>query len=156
MHLFVCISAEYKAFMFAAHVSTLSFLVCICVSALCGSFVVLDCWRWLKMLPSGTDSVLLRAGSNDRPIWNNKDRNKEKRRWVMTAWKGYSISWQSELLSYKTDWIFACGASAAWAHVQYAQIFLHTQIHTQERSYLNTRGSCTLLSCTCSNLCTKV
>lgn len=40
------------------------------------------------MLPSGTDCGLLQAGSNDRHIWNNKG----KKRWVMTAWKGDSIS----------------------------------------------------------------
>lgn len=47
----------------------------------------------------------------------------------MTAWRGDSISWQSELVSHQTDWIFACGASAARAHVHYAQISSHT--HTR-------------------------
>lgn len=118
----------YKALMFATHLSTFSFLVCVFVSASCGSALIFDadCWLWWKMLPSGTDCGLLQAGSNDKHNWNNNDRNQEKRRWVMTAWFGDSISWQSELVSHKTDWIFACGASAAWAHVQYAQISSHT------------------------------
>lgn len=75
---------------------------------------------------------------------NNKDRNKEKGRWVMTTWKGYSISWQWELLSDKTDWIFAHRASAAWAHVQYAQVFLPTpNTHTRRKDHIQKEGSCT-------------
>lgn len=114
----------YKAFVFVAHLSSFSFLVCVFVPALCVSIVIsdADCWHWWKILPSGKDCGLMLAGSNDRHIWNNKDRNQEERRWVMTPRKGDCISWQSELVSHQSDWIFACRASAASAHIRYTQI----------------------------------
>lgn len=53
----------------------------------------------------------------------------------MTAWKGYSISWQSEMLSYQTDWIFWHAEHLQHEPTDSMHKYSHNQtwIHTQKR-----------------------
>lgn len=80
----MCVRPHLVASLFLLYVAVLSYLMLI---------VDTDGKCYLR----GTDCRLLQAGSNDRHIRNNKG----KKRWVMTAWKGDSISWQSESVSHK-------------------------------------------------------
>lgn len=130
MHFIMCANIKWK-------LSCLLFMCLHKVFIFGQKLFGIGCWlltRWKSYFQGQTASQMTDISEN------NKDRNNEKGRWVTATWKGYSISWQWKLLSNKTDWTIAHRASAAWAHVQYAQVLPTPNTHM----IIQKEGSCYL------------
>lgn len=134
----MCVRPHLVASLFLLYVAVLSYLMLI---------VDTDGKCYLR----GTGCRLLQAGSNDRHIRNNKG----KKRWVMTAWKGDSISWQSESVSHKL---------IGFLHVEHLQreptysMHKYHRIHAdtmRRKDNIQTSGSCTITQSVCTRFIWK-